>query len=391
MRILEISTLFPRWPGDGRGPIILQIAQALQAQGNQVTVISQHGPGSQVSEILHDVNVYRPRYAWPDRLESLQDTGGGLPAAWEKKPWTRLLFPMLLAAQTVAAIKLAPDHDIVHAHFTIPAMAATLSRPFHRKPIVATVRGSDIYRIPNYPGGKLFNRIALSGCDKITVMSKDLIKASVALGMSETKFEYIPPPINIERFTMGPWENREPLLVYIASLIPRKGPNFLIDAFAEVHRQSPEYQLVMVGSGPMEVELKAQAEALGISQSTKFIPRLTQVEVADLLKKAMLFILPSLEEALGMVAVEALACGTPVVGSRVGGIPEAVPENAGKLVPPGDSDALAKAICELLNDQSKLRELSENARHWSETAFCSHQENAARLLRIFETLVGRPQ
>lgn len=391
MRILEISTLFPRWPGDGRGPIILQIAQALQAQGHKVTVISQHGPGSQVSEIIHDVNVYRPRYAWPDRFESLQDTGGGLPAAWEKRPFTRLLFPMLLAAQTIAAMKLAPEHDIVHAHFTIPAMAATLSRFIHRKPIVATVRGSDIYRIPNYPGGKLFNKIALSGCDKITVMSKDLIKSSVALGLPESKFEYIPPPINIERFTMSPWEQREPLLVYIASLIPRKGPNFLIDAFAKVVRRHPEYRLIMVGSGPMEMDLKAQTEALGISQNTQFIPRLSQVEVAELLQKATLFILPSLEEALGMVAVEALACGTPVVASRVGGIPEAVPENAGKLVPPGDADALAEGICELLGDVPRLRELSINARRWSETAFCSHQENAARLLGIFEALVGRPR
>jgi len=386
MRILEISTLFPRWPEDGRGPIILQIAQALQNQGADITVISQHGPGSQVSEVIHGVKVYRPRYAWPTRLEVLQDTGGGLPAAWEKKPLTRLLFPFLLAAQTIATIKLAPQHDIIHVHFTIPAMAATLSRPLHGKPVVATVRGSDIYRIPKYPGGKLFNRIALSGCDKITVMSKDLIKASTAIGLPESKFEYIPPPVNIERFQMGPWNQREQLLVYIASLIPRKGPKYLIEAFAKIKKNFPDYQLIMVGTGPEETSLKTLAENLEISQNIQFIPHLSQAEVANLLQKAKIFVLPSLEEALGMVAVEALASGTPVVASRVGGIPEAVPEEAGILVPPADADALADAIQELLSDMNRLQSMSSAARVWAETAFCTHEENASRLLNIFYSL-----
>ncbi len=388
MRILIISTLFPRWPGDGRGPIILQIAQALYAQGAEVTVISQHGPGSKKSEVINGVRVYRPRYAWPDNIESLQDTGGGLPAAWEKKPSSRFLFPLLLAAQTSAAIRFAPKHDIIHAHFTIPAMAATLSKPFHRKPVVATVRGSDIYRIPNYPGGKLFNRLALSGCSKITVMSRDLILASTRLGIPESKFQYIPPPINIENFSYGPWEKREPLVVYIASLIPRKGPNILIDAFARVVEHFPEYHLVMVGSGPEEKALVNQVETLDLKSHVQFIPRLTQPEVADLLRRARLFVLPSLEEALGMVAVEALASGTPVVASRVGGIPEAVSEEAGILVPPGDPTALANAITALLGDLPRLQVMSKAARDWAESAFCSHAENAARLLKLFQSILS---
>lgn len=142
----------------------------------------------------------------------------------------------------------------------------------------------------------------------------------------------------------------------------------------------------MVGTGPEETSLKTLAENLEISQNIQFIPHLSQAEVANLLQKAKIFVLPSLEEALGMVAVEALASGTPVVASRVGGIPEAVPEEAGILVPPADADALADAIQELLADMNRLQSMSSAARVWAETAFCTHEENASRLLNIFYSL-----
>lgn len=386
MKILEVTTLFPRWAGDGRGPIILLIARALQKEGAEVLVISQHGPKSTSRENIDGVTVFRPRYMWPAKYEILQETGGGLPAAWEKKPVSRLLFPLLLIAQMSAILRFAKHYDVIHAQFTIPAMAATLTKPFHRKPIVTTVRGSDIYRIPKFTFGKLFNRIALGGSDKITVMSKDLQQATVALGIPESKFEYLPPPIDLERFQSAEWKDREPLILYIASLIPRKGPRFLIEAFKKIEQRFPNYRLIMIGSGPEEGMLKELVTQLDIREKVQFIPSQTQEQVADWLRRASLFVLPSLEEALGMVAVEALASGTPVVGSRVGGIPEVITPETGRLVTPGDADELAITISSLLESPEVLEQMSKNARPWVEANFYSHEQNARHLLRIFDAL-----
>ena len=390
LKILEVTTLFPRWQGDWRGPIIWQIACALQRKGVDVTVISMHGPGSPREEVVDGVRILRPRYMWPTRYEVLQGTGGGLPAAWEKRPWTRLLFPLLLISQTIAILRHARDVDLIHAQFTIPAMAASLGKPLHKKPIVATVRGSDIYRIPMIPGGKLFNQIALGGCEKITVMSRDLSLATQKqIGVPAEKIEYLPPPINMERFWPIPWQNRKPLLVYTASLIPRKGPIYLIEAFAEVLKSFPDYRLVMVGRGPEEERLKQAALANGSYEKIEFISELNQEDLAQLLRQAQLFVLPSLEEALGMVAVEAMASGTPVVGSNVGGIPEVVQPDTGALVPPGDSKALADAICVLLKDQSELQEMGSKARQWVLENFYTHDQNAEHLVRIFNDILNR--
>ncbi len=387
MKVLEVTTLFPRWLNDSRGPIVYETMKALKKLGVEITVINQHGPGCKTWEELEGIKVYRPRYFWPNKLEVLHDIGGGLPAAWEKKKWTRVLFPFLLLAQTKAVLKLAPYFDLVHTQFTISAAAAVLSEHFHQKPIVATVRGSDIYRIPKYPGGKEFTRLALSKCKKITLMSKDLLYTTTNLGIPREKFEYIPPPIDFAKFHSGPWEEREPLIVFIGSLIKRKAPDVLIKAYKKVSSQYPDYTLIMVGSGPEKKSLLELVEILGLNDKIRFIPRLSSAEVSQLLRKSRLFVLPSIEEALGMVVVEALASGTPVVATNVGGIPEVTPIKAGKLVAPNDPEELSETICSMLNRVDKLKEMSIYAENWARNNFISHQQNALRLKEVFENVL----
>lgn len=391
MNILEISTLFPRWPGDSRGPIILKIAQALNRLGHRVGVINMHGPNSKSYECWDGIEIFRPRYFWPDRFESLQDTGGGLPAAWEKRPFTRLLFPLLLLAQAKAIIAHAKDYDVLHAHFTIPAMAAVLTKPIHRKPIVVTVRGSDVYRIPKYPLGKTFNHIALSKCDKITAMSHDLLNEVRAAGIPSGKLEYIPPPIDLEKFPPGIWDKREPIILYVASLIERKGPRILIEAFHRIAEEFPSFRLVMVGKGPEAPQLNQLAVDLNLKNRIEFIEYLTQDQVADLMRRATLFVLPSLEEALGMVIVEALASGLPVIGTNAGGIPEVVTPDVGMLVPPGDAPALAEAMRTLLSNPGTLAQMSERAPKHVRLHFYTHDQNAAHLVSLFSSLIDSEQ
>jgi len=389
MKVLEVTTLFPRWKNDSRGPIIYKTAKELHNLGIEVTVINQHGPNCETWEEMEGIRVYRPHYFWPNKLEILHNIGGGLPAAWEKYKWTRILFPFLLVAQTIAIIKLAPRHDIIHAHFTIPAAAAILSSLFHRKPVVATVRGSDIYRIPKYNLGRIFTRITLNKCKKITLMSRDLLEETWRIGITKEIIKYIPPPIDFENFPSGPWGDREPNILFVGSLIKRKAPDILITAFSKVSSKFPDYQLTIVGSGPEEKLLHEQARALEINDKVRFIPCLSPSEIAMLMRKSRLFVLPSLEEALGMVIVEALASGTPVIGTHVGGIPEVIPPEAGILVKPNDPDDLANAISSMLERPDQLKIQGEYAENWARQNFLTQKENAIRLREVFEEVLRK--
>jgi glycosyltransferase involved in cell wall biosynthesis len=150
-------------------------------------------------------------------------------------------------------------------------------------------------------------------------------------------------------FTPIALEEREPWIVFTGSLIPRKGVRYLIEALPDVLRACPEYRLAILGDGPDESDLRGLAETLGIADRVVFAGFLPQGEVKAWLQRARLFVLPSVEEGLGVVLLEAMACGTPVVASRVDGIPEAVTEQEGRLVPPAEPAALAEAIIDILS------------------------------------------
>ena len=152
------------------------------------------------------------------------------------------------------------------------------------------------------------------------------------------------------------------MLVFAGSLIPRKGVNYLLEAMPPILRAFPDCRLAIVGDGSQRAELERQAQDLGLAQAVTFTGALSQAEVRRWMQRARLSVLPSIEEGLGVVLLELLACGTPVVASRVGGIPDVVTPAVGRLVPPGDPAQLAEAICALLGDLPAWAEMSGRAR-----------------------------
>ena len=225
-----------------------------------------------------------------------------------------------------------------------------LGRPLHRRPIIATLHGSDIFRAAKGKTGAALTREAVSRCDRVTVVSRALARRAVEIGVPEGMIEVIPMGVDTTSFTPAARDAREPWIVFTGSLIPRKGVRYLIEALPDVFRARPEYRLAILGDGPDEPELRRLAETLGVADRVVFAGFLPQEAVRAWLQRARLFVLPSTEEGLGVVMLEAMACGTPVVASRVDGIPEAVTEREGRLVPPADPAALAVAMIEALDD-----------------------------------------
>jgi glycosyltransferase involved in cell wall biosynthesis len=165
-------------------------------------------------------------------------------------------------------------------------------------------------------------------------------------------------------------EGTEQIILYTGVLIPLKGVHHLINAFACVAKDFMQAQLIIVGSTPntaYATTLREKISHLGVDGRVQFIGELPQAELAVWMRRAWTFVLPSLSEGLGRVVVEAMAAGTPVIGSRVGGIAEMVEDGCtGFLIPAGDEVGLADRLRWLLDRPEEARSMGRRARAFAE-------------------------
>jgi len=349
MKILIATTNFPRWQGDFRVPFIYEAAKAIQAKGNTVRVVTMHNPGSQEHELMEGLEVFRVRYL-PEEKEKLQQDAAGIPAAWERGLKGRLpLIPFFLA-YTRAVGRHAADCDIIHANWSLSGLAALLSRGRHKLPYVVNVHGSDVFKTLNKPGIRQMVGLALRKAGKVIAVSQALKTASQEFGLSNEQVVVITNGINISQFPLAASDQKKNQVLFVGSLIERKGILYLLQAMRLVHQALPEAKLVLVGEGDQRARLEQFIAENVMADYVRLAGTQPQSTVAELMRESRLFVLPSIEEGQGVVLIEALASGTPCVGSRVGGIPDVVTEDVGRLVEPGDVSALAEAIRAYLTD-----------------------------------------
>jgi glycogen(starch) synthase len=178
----------------------------------------------------------------------------------------------------------------------------------------------------------------------------------------------------------------KPLVVTASRLIKRKNPDLLISAFARVLKVVPDAKLVIAGSGREKDNLSRQIESLNITNSVFMVGGLAKEKVAQLMAAADVFALPSKMESFGLSLLEASAAGAPVVCSDAGGVPEVFQDGFNALLyPPGDDNAMAKAIICLIQDKELAKTISANA---IETARRFTWEMAAeRTLRVYQEVL----
>ncbi len=386
MKICLVTTAFPRWPGDAQGSFIWEAARAIRQQGLSVRVVAMHMPGARTREWMDGIEVLRPRYLLPERWEILRREGGGLPITWKKYPWARILFLPFGAVHTLAVARAAHDADLVHANWTLSAAAGRLSQPIHRRPLIATLQGSDVFQAARTRNGARFARFAIDGSAAITVLSRALARATIALGVPAERVVIVPNGVDTQRFVPRPQTERQKVILFVGSFIERKGVRHLLAAAPQILRRLPGYRIDLIGEGPQEAELRALADRLGVTDRVAFRGFLPQTDVADAMQRSRLFVLPSLEEGLGVVLLEALACGTPIVASNVDGIPDVVAPEVGALVPPAQPDELADAVVAMLAEPVRWAERSTNARARAVEQF-DWQVVAARYVRLYQSIL----
>ncbi len=328
----------------------------------------------------HPVRVIAP-IAWTDELKARRK---GAPALAKTRMANRddltvehpryWFTPRLLRAQYGRFFRmsvrgafdraLAEFHpDLVFAPWAYPDGWAAV-RLAHRAglPVVIQVHGSDVLLLDKFPARQKKTLEALRQADGIVAVSHDIANRLLHHGVCADRVRVIHDGVDTTLFHPGPQKEArdrlgisegDPLVLFVGNLLPVKAIDVLLEACRRA-QNGTRFRLFIIGDGPLRVTLERLAARLGIADRVRFLGILPQQQLPDWYRAADLFVLPSHSEGVPNVLLEASACGTRYVASKVGGIPEIAHLGAAQLTPPGDPAALAEAIRESLS-QSKRR------------------------------------
>lgn len=290
----------------------------------------------------------------------------------------------------MALRRLTSDADVVHAHGLRAGLVAVLAGVGRPTPLVVTWHNvvmdkSGVVRVVYTE----LERLVARGAQITLGASEDLVARVLRLGGRDVRLGPVgvplPPastrPVKEIRAELGVDGDR-PLVLTVARLHPQKGLDVLVAAAARWTRREATPQVVLVGSGPLEAQLRA-----AVAESGAPVRLLGQRDdVTDLISAADVVVLPSRWEARSLVAQEALHGGRPLVATAVGGLPGLLGDGA-VLVPPDDVDALDRAVCQLLDEPERAAQLAARGRERAKT-WPSEADTAAQLLAVYAELLG---
>ena len=358
----------------GSGVVATELGKALAVRGHQVHVISTETPfrlgefqaGLAVHQVLTPTY---PLFREPQYLLSLANK----------------------LVQVGREFKL----DIIHAHYAVPhATAAFLSREVlastggGRAPrVVTTLHGTDITLVGSDPSYSEIVAFSIERSDRVTAVSESLRQSTYKELGVKRDIAVIPNFLDCAihrrldvpelraRFTGG--DPSAKIVVHVSNFRPVKRIDAVMDVFERIQRQMPA-KLLLVGDGPELATAYRIARERDLSRHMHAVG--AQEEVLPLLSVSDVFLLPSAQESFGLAALEAMACGVPVVASRVGGLPEVIEHGVNGFLHPLDAlDDMAASAVAILRDPERHHQISKAARRRVKEQFC-----ADRVVPLYE-------
>ena len=358
MKVLVFTSLFPNniWPNHGVF-IKNRMSKVSTQEGVTIKVVApvpyfppikgtHRWQYSQIcqKEIIEGLEIHHPRYLMIPKVAMFLHG-------------VMMAFGVILG---VSKIRRDFDFDIIDAHYVYPdGLAAILLGCIFKKPVVVSARGSDINLFRKFPIVKKLVRYTLRQAKHVIAVSQALGDVMVEMGIASDKITVIPNGVDLEKFPFRPKKEsrlrlglpEKKMILSVGNLTPNKGFDVLIGAMKILLEkfQILDTYLVIVGEGSMRPSLEKMIEAYGLKDYVRLIGSVPQDCLWPWYGAADLFCLASEREGWPNVVLEALACGTPVVATAVGGISEIVrSENIGVLVSRTCQD-FARAILEALN------------------------------------------
>lgn len=351
MRILFLVSQFYPHEG-GVEEAAFNLGKSLQSLGHEVLIVTAHAPRSLPSrEYVQGLAVTRIYLALP--FTSFLST---------------LAFPIFsfVSVFKISRLIRKEEIDVLNLHFVDDAgFYALLVKFITGVKLVVSLHGNDVEKFPVESSFRRWLlRQLLNSAEAVTVNSHYLEEklAAVAPFMSH-KVQVIGNGVNLQEFTtLHPFQSDRPYILFLGRLVQKKGIDILLGAWAKIQAQFGNYDLLIAGDGEEGQNLKNLATQLEISDRVKFLCKVAHHHGLELMAGASLFVIPSRQEPFGIVALEAMAAGCPVLASKIGGLREIIEDGQNGVFFKSESiDNLANYLINLLGNKSKLEGLTKSA------------------------------
>jgi glycosyltransferase involved in cell wall biosynthesis len=279
--------------------------------------------------------------------------------------------------------------DIVHAHVALPAgLAGALMKRLLGVPLVITEHTSPFSLLMRNRVAAFATRVALLAADRVIAVSRSLHAEILAYPKLRRQVDIVPNVVDVRAFARERVARASGFrLLFVGEMeTRRKGVEYLLRAMSLLRERGLDVCLDLVGGGRHEEMYRGMAAKLGLSAMCRFHGAVPHDRVASLMADVDLFVLPSLAETFGVVLVEAMAAGLPVVATRCGGPEEVVTPDVGVLVEPADSESLADALADILGRLDEFP--SEHLRRAAEERY-GQKSVAARMVDLYKEVIGR--
>jgi N-acetyl-alpha-D-glucosaminyl L-malate synthase BshA len=365
-------TCYPTYGGSGA--VATELGLELARRGHEVHFITYDSPfrlrGYTERVFFHQVDTRMGRYPLFDH------------------------FPYTLAlASKQHEVVLREELDLLHVHYAIPhATTAYLAREMLKRDrpvqVITTLHGTDITLVGQEASFYAITKFSIEQSDGVTAVSNYLRDETYrAFGCGMCDIRVVPNFVNLQEYRPGEPGCRgkvapegHKVISHVSNFREVKRVKDVIRVFARVRRAMPA-TLVMIGDGPERVDAENEARDLAVMEDVRFLGRLDSV--ASLLQASDLFILPSQTESFGLAALEAMACGAPVVATRAGGLPEVIDDGVnGILEPVGSVEAMGRRAVELLREPEKYAAMRAAALAKAE------QFSADSIVPLYEAFYG---
>jgi glycosyltransferase involved in cell wall biosynthesis len=397
LRVLVIATTFPRWKNDQEPRFVYDLCKDLSDKVD-LHILAPHSPDAKEQETWEGMEIIRFPYFYPKHLQKLCYDGGIIPKL--KSSWlARLQLPFFLFILFFRLIKITANNrfDLIHCHWLIPqGFFCSLIKLFRGTPYLLTAHGGDVYSFKGIPVIPSLIKFALKHSTFCTVNSQ-ATRNQVLKFSNNSSIRVVPMGVDLKAFQPGNYNEKlkaafgekNLLLLGVGRLAEKKGFKYLIEAMPLILQEMPSAKLVLIGFGPQKAQLESQIQQLNIASSVSLIGGKTGKELRDWFASADIFIGPSIitadgdTEGQGVVFLEAMASGTAVIASDVGGIKDAVRDNiTGLLVPEKNPQAIAEKVLTLAKNKQLKEKLTQNALELVRSDY-SGEQSSQKLLTLY--------